>query len=304
MMGAFLTQRAARPVMLPPVLAQAAALSETGDAADADGDEPHGQRLRSVFVSDIHLGTPGCQAQALLDFLKAHPSERLYLLGDIIDGWQLRRRWFWPQSHNDVVQKILKRARKGCKVVFVPGNHDEFARHFTGHQFGGVEVVQEAVHVTADGKRLWLIHGDHFDGVIQYAKWLAYLGDNLYEMALRLNTHLNSARAKLGLPYWSLSQYLKHKVKTAVSYVTQFEEAVAEEARRRGHDGVVCGHIHRAEMRHIQGTLYCNDGDWVESLSALVEHADGRLEVVHWVPNGLGAAQVAAAQAAVTAESR
>ena len=177
---------------------------------DDDG-EPLGvrrQRLRTVFISDVHLGTPGCQAKALLAFLKAHPSDRLYLVGDIIDGWQLRRRWYWPQSHNDVVQKILRRARKGCRVVFVPGNHDEFVRHFVGHQFGGVEVVDEAVHVTADGRRLWVTHGDLYDGVIQYAKWLAYLGDTAYELALRLNRHLNSLRARLGLPYWSLSQYL------------------------------------------------------------------------------------------------
>ena len=293
MIQSFLPSKMAREMVLPPALvpgpSTALHLPALGvDTLDDDGDggdTAGAQRYRTVFISDLHLGTPGCQAQALLAFLKAHPSDRLYLLGDIIDGWQLRRRWYWPQSHNDVIQKILRRARKGCQVVFVPGNHDEFARHFTGHHFGGVEVVQEAVHVTADGRRLWLIHGDHFDGVIQYAKWLAYLGDNLYELALRLNTHLNSARAKMGLPYWSLSQYLKHKVKSAVSYVTQFEEAVAAEAKRRGHDGVVCGHIHRAELRTINGTLYANDGDWVESLSALVEHADGRLEVVHW-PHG------------------
>jgi UDP-2,3-diacylglucosamine pyrophosphatase LpxH len=278
---------------LPPGHGHYSELQDPNDPDNRAG--PGGQRVRTVFISDIHLGTPGCQAEALLDFLKAYPSERLYLLGDIIDGWQLRRRWYWPQSHNDVVQKILKRARKGCKVVFVPGNHDEFARHFTGHHFGGVEVLQEAIHVTKEGKRLWLIHGDHFDGVIQYAKWLAYLGDNLYEMTLRLNTHFNSARAKLGLPYWSLSRYLKHKVKTAVSYVNKFEEAVAAEARHRGHDGVVCGHIHHAEMRMIDGTLYCNDGDWVESLSALVEHLDGRLEVVLW--NGQTQAHTAASLA-------
>ena len=254
-----------------------------GDGPD-DEDGQGRSLLRTVFISDVHLGTPGCQASALLDFLREHPSEKLYLLGDIIDGWQLRRRWFWPQSHNDVVQKILRRARKGCRVVFVPGNHDEFARHFTDHHFGGVEVVQEDVHVTATGQRLWLIHGDHFDGVIQYAKWLAYLGDTLYEWLLRVNRHFNSARARMGLPYWSLSQYIKHKVKSAVSFVTRYEEAVAAEARRRGLDGVVCGHIHRPEMRDIDGTLYCNDGDWVESLSALVEHMDGRLEIVRWIP--------------------
>ena len=251
---------------------------------DHHGDEGERPRYRAVFISDLHLGTAGCQAQALLDFLKHHPSHTLYLVGDIIDGWQLRRKWFWPQAHNDVVQKLLRRARKGCRVVFVTGNHDEFARQFDGHHFGGIEVRNEAVHTTADGQRLWVVHGDHFDGVIQCAKWLAYVGDNLYEFTLRMNRHLNSLRARLGLPYWSLSQYLKHKVKTAVNYVSDFESAVAAEARQRGYQGVVCGHIHRPEMRHIEGTLYCNDGDWVESLSALVEHIDGRLELVHWSP--------------------
>jgi UDP-2,3-diacylglucosamine pyrophosphatase LpxH len=251
---------------------------------DVADDDEHQPRLRSVFISDLHLGTPGCQAKALLSFLKAHPSDKLYLVGDIIDGWQLRRKWHWPQAHNDVIQKILKRTRKGCKVTFIPGNHDEFARHFLGHQFGGVDVVDEAVHITAKGKKLWVIHGDHYDGVIQYAKWLAYLGDSMYEFALRMNQHLNSLRARMGLPYWSLSQYLKHKVKSAVSFVTRFEEAVAAEARKRGLDGVVCGHIHRAEMREINGVLYCNDGDWVESLTGLVEHHDGRLEIIHWKP--------------------
>lgn len=257
--------------------------------ADADDEHPadggERSRYRAVFISDLHLGTAGCQASALLEFLKHHPSQTLYLVGDIIDGWQLRRKWFWPQAHNDVVQKLLRRARKGCRVVFVPGNHDEFARQFHGHSFGGIEVSNEAVHTTADGQRLWVVHGDHFDGVIQCAKWLAYVGDNLYEFTLRLNRHLNSLRARLGLPYWSLSQYLKHKVKSALNYVTDFERAVAAEARQRGYQGVVCGHIHRPEMRSIDGTLYCNDGDWVESLSALVEHMNGRLELVHWRPS-------------------
>jgi UDP-2,3-diacylglucosamine pyrophosphatase LpxH len=246
-------------------------------------------QYRAVFISDLHLGTAGCQAEALLGFLRHHPSESLYLVGDIIDGWQLRRKWYWPQTHNDVVQKLLRRARKGCRVVFVPGNHDEFARQFDGHSFGGIHVRNEAVHMTVDGRRLWVVHGDHFDGVIQCAKWLAYVGDNLYEFTLRLNRHFNTLRARLGLPYWSLSQYLKHKVKQAVNYVSDFERAVAAEARQRGYDGVVCGHIHRAEMRDIDGTLYCNDGDWVESLSALVEHHDGRLELVHWKPQAVGA---------------
>lgn len=263
--------------------------------ADGPGDlEPsdRGNAYRAVFISDIHLGTAGCQAEALLDFLRHHPSDTLYLVGDIVDGWQLRRKWFWPQAHNDVVQKLLRRARKGCRVVFVPGNHDEFARQFDGHDFGGIEVRNEAVHTTATGLRLWVVHGDHFDGVIQCAKWLAYVGDNLYEFTLRLNRHLNSLRARLGLPYWSLSQYLKHKVKSALNYVTDFERAVAGEARQRGFDGVVCGHIHRAEMRSIDGTLYCNDGDWVESLTALVEQRDGTLALVHWQP---GAGSLASA---------
>ncbi len=262
-----------------------------GASSDRD-DEPGRSRYRTVFISDVHLGTPGCQAAALLDFLKAHPSDNLYLVGDIVDGWQLRRRWHWPQSHNDVVQKLLRRVRKGCRVVYVPGNHDEFARQFVGHQFGGIEVREEAVHVTAQGRRLWVIHGDYFDGVIQCAKWLAYLGDNLYELTLKLNRHLNILRGRLGLPYWSLSAFLKHKVKKALNYVTDFEAAVAGEARRRGHHGVVCGHIHRAEMREIDGILYCNDGDWVESRTALVEHYCGRLELVEWVAShasrGLG----------------
>jgi len=272
-----LTERHVMDMMDPPQSAQwvhHAAVEDSPDGATS--------RVRAVFISDVHLGTPGCQARSLLSFLKAHPSDHLYLVGDIIDGWQLRRKWFWPQSHNDVIQKILRRARKGCRVTYVPGNHDEFARQFVGHKFGGVQVKQDAVHVTADGRRLWVIHGDHFDGVIQYAKWLAYLGDNLYELTLRLNTRLNAWRARWHLPYWSLSQYLKHRVKSALSYVLQFESAVAAEARKRGLDGVVCGHIHRAEMREIGGTLYCNDGDWVESLTALVEHFDGQLEIIRW----------------------
>jgi len=277
-----LRERAQHHAVHAEALAHALRQEASEDDDSDDTSSPSGRRLRSVFISDVHLGTPGCQAKALLAFLKAHPSDRLYLIGDIIDGWQLRRKWYWPQSHNDVIQKILRRARKGCKVIFVPGNHDEFARHFLGHKFGGVDVVEDAIHTTADGRRLWIVHGDHFDGVIQYAKWLAYLGDNLYELTLRINRHFNSLRARLGLPYWSLSQYLKHRVKSAINFVLQFEGAVATEARKRGLDGVICGHIHRATMRDIDGTLYCNDGDWVESLTGIVEHQDGRLEIVHW----------------------
>ena len=266
------------------------ALERSNAAHDPDEDKGETRRYRTVFISDLHLGTPGCRAEDLLDFLKASSCEHLYLVGDIIDGWQLRRRWYWPQAHNDVVQKLLRAARKGCRVTFVPGNHDEFARGFIGHQFGGIEVVDDAVHVTADGKRLWVTHGDYFDGVIQYAKWLAYVGDNLYEFTLKLNRHLNHLRAKFGLPYWSLSAYLKLKVKKAVSFINDFEQAVAHEAKKRGHQGVVCGHIHHAEIREVEGVLYCNDGDWVESLTALVEHHDGRLEILRWgeaAPTGI-----------------
>ncbi len=252
-------------------------------APEAATVPPHGsRRFRTLWISDIHLGTSGCQAGYLLDFLRHHESDTLYLVGDIIDGWQLRKGWYWHQSHNDVVQKVLRKARKGTRVVFVPGNHDEFARQFAGLSFGDIEVLEEAIHVTADGRRLWVIHGDQFDGVVQYAKWLAYLGDALYELALKLNHHFNRVRARMGLHYWSLSQYLKHRVKNAVSFISDFESALAHEARRRGMDGVVCGHIHKPEMREIDGILYCNDGDWVESLSALAETYEGKLELLAW----------------------
>jgi len=259
--------------------AAAALLPSPAEGDEATPAEPV-RRYRSIWISDIHLGTPGCRAEALLEFLKGTECETLFLVGDIVDGWQLRRQWFWPQAHNDVVQKILRKARKGTRVIFVPGNHDELARRYVGHEFGGIEVADDWIHATADGRLLWVTHGDLFDGVVQCAKWLAHVGDRMYELTLRLNRHLNSLRARLGLPYWSLSGYLKQKVKRAVSYVGDFEAAVAREARRRGVQGVVCGHIHHAELREIDGILYANDGDWVESLTALVEHADGRLEIV------------------------
>lgn len=252
------------------------------DLAGDDAPREHKRHYRSVWISDLHLGTPGCQAKALLDFLKHVECETLFLVGDIVDGWQLRRSWYWPQAHNDVVQKLLRKARKGTRVIFIPGNHDEFARKYVGHNFGGIDVAEEWVHETADGRKLWVMHGDYFDGVIQCAKWLAHVGDSLYEFTLKLNRYLNSLRARMGLPYWSLSKYLKLKVKRAVNFIGDFENAVAREARRRGMQGVVCGHIHHAELRDIDGITYANDGDWVESLTALSEHADGRLEIVDW----------------------
>jgi UDP-2,3-diacylglucosamine pyrophosphatase LpxH len=237
---------------------------------------------RTIWISDTHLGTAGCNAAHLLEFLRRNDAETLYLVGDIIDGWQLRRNWVWPRSHNDVVQKILRKARKGTKVIFIPGNHDEFARQFAGYAFGDIDVQHEAVHVTADGRRLWVTHGDQFDGVIQHSKWIARLGDGMYTFALWLNQQVNRVRHRFGMHYWSLSQYLKHKVKNAVSFITDFENALVTEARRRGFDGVVCGHIHQAEMRMVDGILYCNDGDWVESLTALAEDHRGELHLIRW----------------------
>ncbi len=249
---------------------------------DTDLDEVEKLRFRAIFISDTHLGTPGCQSVRLLDFLRRTESDYLYLVGDIIDGWQLKRRWFWHQTHNDIVQKVLRKARKGTQVCYVPGNHDESARHYAGLDFGGIVIRTEVEHTTADGRRLLVTHGDLFDAVVQCARWLALLGDVLYSFTLRLNQHWNTLRARVGLPYWSLSQFLKHKVKNAVSYIGAFEDALAREARRRGFDGVVCGHIHQAEIRDIDGVLYCNDGDWVESLTALVEDFDGRLSILRW----------------------
>ncbi|MFM9884272.1 MAG: UDP-2,3-diacylglucosamine diphosphatase [Burkholderiales bacterium] len=239
-------------------------------------------RVRTIWVSDVHLGTPDCKAEYLLEFLRCHECETLYLVGDIIDGWQLKKTWYWKQEHNDVLQKILRKARKGTKVIYVPGNHDELLRPFLGVALGRVSIQDSAVHVLADGRRLLVIHGDLFDGVIQHAKWLARLGDELYMMCLKLNRWFNHVRIKLGFNYWSLSQYMKLQVKDAVSFIFDFKHALIGEARRRGLDGVVCGHIHSAEITMVDGILYCNDGDWVESMTALVEDLSGELKIVHW----------------------
>ena len=254
----------------------------TPGAGHHEDDDAGQHRYRTIWLSDIHLGSSGCQAPYLLDFLRHNESEYLYLVGDIIDGWQLKKGWYWPQAHNDVVQKILRKARKGTQVVYIPGNHDEAARQFCDLAFGEIHVRGEAFHTTLSGKRLWITHGDLFDGVIQHAKWLAYLGDSLYTLILVLNRWFNRIRSRLGFQYWSLSQYLKHQVKNAVNFISKFEAVMTDEARRRGCDGGVCGHIHKAEIRDIDGVLYCNDGDWVESLSALVETFEGELKVIYW----------------------
>ncbi|NUB14823.1 UDP-2,3-diacylglucosamine diphosphatase [Azospirillum brasilense] len=240
------------------------------------------KQYRSIWISDVHLGTRGCKAEYLLDFLKHNESDHLYLVGDIVDGWRLRKTWYWPQAHNDVVQKILRRARKGVQGYYIPGNHDEAARDYAGLQFGGVQVVEEMIHVTADGRRLLVPHGDRFDVVVKYARWLAFIGDNAYVVLLQANTLFNWVRRKLGFPYWSLSAFLKHKTKTAVEFIGNYETALGDEARRRKVDGVVCGHIHTAEIRDMEGIPHCNDGDWVESCTALVEHPCGRLEIIDW----------------------
>lgn len=238
--------------------------------------------FRTVWISDTHLGTVGCKADLLLDFLKSVECETLYLVGDIVDGWQLKKGWYWPSRHNDVVRCWLKMAKHGTRVIFVPGNHDELFRDYVGLNFGGIEVVQQCIHVTADGRSLLVLHGDEFDGVVLCAKWLALLGDQAYTLLLKLNGVINRIRRAMGKPYWSLSALLKKRVKNAVEFISNFENAVAHAACEHGADGVVCGHIHTAEVRQIGTVTYYNDGDWVESCTALVEHADGRMEIVDW----------------------
>ncbi|WP_341363291.1 UDP-2,3-diacylglucosamine diphosphatase [Thalassospira sp. SN3W] len=241
--------------------------------------QPH---YRTVWISDVHLGTRGCQADLLLDFLNEVTADTYYLVGDIIDGWRLKKSWYWPESHHAVITTIMEKAKNGAKVIFVPGNHDEFAREFVDMTFGHVEVKMNDIHETADGRKLLIIHGDEFDGVVKYAKWLAYLGDTAYNLAIVLNRYYNGIRRKLGYGYWSLSAYLKNRVKNAVQFVCNFENAVAHEAAKRKVDGVVCGHIHHAEKRMIGDVLYCNDGDWVESCTALTEDQNGKLELLYW----------------------
>ena len=237
---------------------------------------------RTIWISDTHLGTSGCKAELLLDFLKSTDCDTLFLVGDIIDGWQLRKGWYWPPRHNDVVRCVLKKAKHGTRVVYVPGNHDEAFRDYVGLNLGGIELLPEAIHETADGRRLLILHGDQFDGVVLYARWLAFLGDHAYTLLLKLNALLNGIRKLRGLPYWSLSAQIKKRVKNAVQFISSFEQAVAHAAAERGANGVVCGHIHTAEIRTIGDVTYYNDGDWVESCTALVEHADGRMEIVDW----------------------
>lgn len=251
------------------------------------------RHFRALFLSDIHLGTRGCQADMLLEFLKDHDAETIYLVGDVVDGWRLKRNWYWPQAHNDVVQKLLRKARKGARIIYVPGNHDEFLRNYFGTHFGGIDVRDTAIHTTADEKRLLVIHGDQFDVVVRHARWLAYFGDWAYSAALILNTYFNRARRKLGFPYWSLSAWAKLQVKNAVNFIGAFEAALAAEAGRQGAHGVVCGHIHHAVVREIESVTYMNCGDWVESCTALAEHHDGTFQLIRWADERAGCAVAA-----------
>jgi len=257
-------------------------------------------RYRSLFISDVHLGSRGAQADLLLDFLRHNEAETWYLVGDIVDGWRLRKGWYWPQTHNDVVQKLLRKVRRGARMVYIPGNHDEFARDYLGLLFGGVEVADSAVHVGADGRRLLVIHGDQFDVIVRHARWIAFLGDWAYEAALRFNAIFNRARRALGFGYWSLSAWAKLKVKNAVNFIGDFEETLAAEARKAGVDGIICGHIHHAAIRRIGAIDYMNTGDFVESCTALAEHEDGTFEILRW-QNVLAAAPEPAPTEAVAA---
>jgi UDP-2,3-diacylglucosamine pyrophosphatase LpxH len=243
---------------------------------------PPPMRLRTVFISDIHLGFKGCSADLLLDFLHDIEMDYLFLVGDIIDVWSMQKNMFWPQSHINVLRTILGKAKRGTKVIYVPGNHDEVFREFDGAVFGNLEIHREYVHRGSDGRRMLVLHGDEFDSVVKCSPWLAKLGSNIYDILLAANPYINWARRKFDLPQWSLSSYLKNTAKTAVQYIGSFEDAVAQAARKRGVEIVVCGHIHRAEMRDIHGILYCNDGDWVESCTSLVEDMNGQLRLIDW----------------------
>ena len=246
-------------------------------------DDAHMPQVRSIFLSDIHLGTRACQADALIQFLREYSAERLYLIGDIIDFWAMSRSIHWSAAQNTVVQKLLRRARHGEQIVLIPGNHDEALRDYLGSQFGDVTLQGEAVHVLADGRRFLLVHGDEFDTVTRYHRWVAVLGDVSYNLLVRVNVWLSWLRRHLGRPgYWSLAGYAKRKVKSALQFVFDFEQSVVHSARERGLDGVICGHIHCAAIKQVSGLTYVNCGDWVDSCTAIVEHGDGRLELIEW----------------------
>jgi len=240
------------------------------------------RHFRTLFISDVHLGSKAAKADFLIDFLRYHEAETIVLVGDIVDGWRLKRSWYWPQVCNDVVQKLLRQARKGTRVVYIPGNHDEFLRDFPGMHFGGIEVAERIMHEGADGKKYLVLHGDEFDVVVRNARLLAYLGDWAYDMAIRINIVLAAIRRRMGMPYWSFSAWAKLQVKHAVNFIGEFQRVVADEARKCGADGVICGHIHHAVIEEMDGVRYINTGDWVESCTAIAEHQDGTFELITW----------------------
>lgn len=240
------------------------------------------RHFRTLFISDVHLGSKAAKTDFLLDFLRTHEADTIFLVGDIVDGWRLKRSWYWPQDCNDVVQKLLRKARKGTRIVYIPGNHDEFLRGFPGTHFGGIEVAERMIHETGDGKKYLVLHGDEFDVVVRNARLLAYLGDWAYDTAIAINFVLAGLRRRLGMPYWSFSSWAKQQVKQAVNFIGEFQRVVADEARRNEVDGVICGHIHHAVMEDIDGIHYINTGDWVESCTAIAEHPDGRFELINW----------------------
>ena len=248
-------------------------------------------RIRSLFISDLHLGTKGSQAAALLELLRRYEPDTLYLVGDIVDGWRLKSVWHWPQAHNDVVQKLLRKVRKGCRLIYIPGNHDEFMRDYVGSNFGGIEIMEDAIHEGADGRRALVLHGDKFDVVVRHMRWLALLGDTAYDFALYLNRHVSRARRAMGLPYWSFSAWSKSRVKSAVNFIGAFRDAVVNEARRHQVDTIICGHIHQAAIETMDGVRYINCGDWVESCTAIIETFDGRYELVYGHGNNSVAAK-------------
>jgi len=234
-------------------------------------------RVRSVFISDLHLGTRDCQAPELVEFLRDTEVETLFLVGDIVDLWSMRRGIYWPASHHEVLRLIVEKARRGTRVIYIPGNHDELARALCGSLLAGVEVHSEYVHTTSGGRRLLVMHGDAFDGAVRFSPLLKATGCAIYSALLWLGHYVNLVRGVLGLPRWSLAAWLKSRVGDAREYVLRYERAAAHEARRRGFDGIVCGHIHRPRIARIDGVLYCNDGDWVDHCTALVEDRAGDL---------------------------
>ena len=250
-------------------------------------NRPSLKHCRTIFISDVHLGTKGCKAELLNSFLKAHRCENLFLVGDIIDGCRISStKWYWPSAHNRVVRQILRKSEKEkTNVFYVVGNHDEFLREYIAeHNFemGNIKVVNEFRHETAKGENLWVIHGDAYDGITRHHRWVALAGDAGYNFLLWSNRWFNGIRRAFNLPYWSLSKAIKHKVKKAVSYIFEYENTVARETAKRKLDGVVCGHIHHAEMKTINGIRYYNCGDWVESCTAIVEDMAGNLDIVTW----------------------